>query len=145
MSERIGLFDNVKTCERCNRPLPSKYADIVCPACKEHQLFWEVKEFIRANIVNEHDVAEHFNIPLKKVKGWIREGRIEYRTDNPEDNIAAIHCIECGAPIAYGTLCQDCMRIANVGMGYSAFQKEKYVDSEMRFIDHGRKDNGKGH
>lgn len=135
MSELTGLFGNVKLCQKCNRPLPQSYSEDLCPACKDRQLFWEVKEYIRANIVNEHDVAEHFNIPLKQVKGWIREGRIEYRTENPQENLSAIHCKQCGAPITFGTLCSNCMRTPNASKGYAALPNNKNSDSRMRFID----------
>lgn len=66
--QQQGLFNNYKYCERCNRPLPLTYEDAICPDCQNQELFTNVKEYIRANDVTEYDVAEHFNIPLSKVK-----------------------------------------------------------------------------
>ena len=78
MAVEEGLFGKYKQCEFCGRPLPKNYEGDLCPRCKDNQLFREVKHFIRSNNVNEYEVAAHFDIPLKQVKEWIRDGRIEY-------------------------------------------------------------------
>ena len=105
MAVEEGLFVKYKQCEFCGRPLPKNYEGELCPRCKDNQLFNEVKHFIRSNNVNEYEVAAHFGIPLKQVKEWIRDGRIEYRTKNAASNVSALHCQQCGAPITFGTLC----------------------------------------
>ena len=70
--------DKYKYCEFCGRTLPKHYEGTLCPTCQEAQLFRNVRDYIRANTVNEYEVAEHFHIPLRQIKEWIREGRIEY-------------------------------------------------------------------
>ena len=105
MAVEEGLFGKYKQCEFCGRPLPKNYEGDLCPRCKDNQLFSEVKHFIRSNNVNEYEVAAHFDIPLKQVKEWIRDGRIEYRTANAASNVSALHCQRCGAPVTFGTLC----------------------------------------
>ena len=60
------LFDNIKECKSCKRPLPPDYDEDLCPRCKEIQLFHDVKDYIRANDVNEYEVAEHFQIPKNR-------------------------------------------------------------------------------
>lgn len=87
MSEAVnaGLFHNFRVCAVCGRRLPEAYDEELCPSCKNEQLLHEVKDFIRANDVNEYQVAGHFNIPVSTVKNWIREGRIEYRTKKMAD------------------------------------------------------------
>ena len=69
--------DKYKYCEFCGRTLPKHYEGTLCPTCQEAQLFRNVRDYIRANTVNEYEVAEHFHIPLRQIKEWIREGRIE--------------------------------------------------------------------
>ena len=125
---------NFKECEFCGRPLPIHYEKTLCPNCLEAQLFRDVKEYIRANQVNEYNVAEHFNIPLKQVKAWIRDGRIAYRLDTPTGNLAHIHCQKCGAPISFGSLCPKCLKQINGNKGYS---NETFADQEsrMRYLD----------
>ena len=69
-----------KYCEFCMVPIPRSQEIPYCPACQEKIIFHHVKEYIRENDVNEFQVADHFNIPLRMVKNWIKEGRIEGRS-----------------------------------------------------------------
>ena len=127
------LFENYKQCEMCKCPLPLDYKGELCPHCTEIRLFQDVKDYIRANDVNEFDVANHFNIPLKQVKAWIREGRIEYKEPN-KTTLTGLHCQRCGAPVAFGTLCPKCLKIMNGNKGYEV-KKPDYTNDKMRFLD----------
>ena len=135
MATEEGLFGNYKKCEFCGRPLPVHFESNLCPKCQDTQLFRQVKEFIRSNDVNEYEVAEHFHIPLKQVKEWIRDGRIEYRTDDPSKNISSMHCQRCGAPITFGTLCSKCLNVLNGGHGTSSKSGSIQNDSRMHYLD----------
>ena len=44
MEHSQSLFDNVKVCENCKRPLPYNYTEALCPRCLDMMLFREVKE-----------------------------------------------------------------------------------------------------
>ena len=127
------LFGNYKECEYCKRTLPIHYEKTLCPNCLDAQLFHEVKDFIRSNNVNEYEVAEHFGIPIKQVKAWIREGRIEYRTSESGSSIS-MHCQRCGAPVSFGTLCPKCLKLLNGNKGVS-MQKLNSGDSKLRYLD----------
>ncbi|MDC7301863.1 hypothetical protein [Agathobacter ruminis] len=127
-----GTHDEYKECQYCHRPLPASYEEDLCPACKDNLLFQEVKDFIRQNNVNEYQVADHFQIPVRKIKHWIKEGRIEYRITS-EESLTAVHCQRCGAPVSFGTLCPKCLKLLNHNIrGYQVqeFQKDS---SRMRF------------
>ncbi len=127
-----SLFDNSpKICKECHRILPKDYTEEICPACKERELFSKVKDFIRENDVTEFDVAEHFQIPLHKVKGWIREGRIQYK-ELHTSSIVSLHCQQCGEPIAFGTLCPKCQR--KVSTSGSAVATTKDHDNRFRYL-----------
>ena len=125
------LFDNYKYCSVCRKPLSLDYKGDLCPFCIDQQLLHEVKEFIRENDVNEYDVASYFNIPLPKVKNWIREGRIEYK-DKRLNNIM-FHCAKCGEPITFGTHCAKCMR--QQGTVVHASSSHAGEPSRMRYLD----------
>lgn len=132
--EQISLFDNLKFCSVCRRPLPTNYEGTICPGCIENQLFNEVKEYIRSKDVTEYQVAEHFNIPHRKVKQWIEEGRIEYK-EQDNSKIMQIYCSKCGAPIAFGNFCQKCYKAKyNTKAGYAPL-KEGAEENKMRFLD----------
>ena len=102
MDNPKSLFNNnTKVCENCKRPLPHDYKENLCPRCLDLALFREVKEFIRTHDVNEYEVAEHFKIPLRQVKSWIKDGRIEYKQSESASTIAGLHCQRCGAPVTH--------------------------------------------
>lgn len=128
-----GLFGNYKYCAYCKRPLPIHFEPDLCPKCQDADLFRRVKEFIRANTVNEYEVASHFHIPLKQVKEWIREGRIEYKEETAK-TVVGLRCMHCGAPVTFGTLCSKCLKQLNGNKGYSP-DKNSSEDSRMRFLD----------
>lgn len=121
--------ETVKTCPQCGTQLHEMYPHELCPICIEQNLFNEVKEYIRENDVREQDVAEHFNIPVRKVRGWIREGRIQYKGDD-KDTISGINCRICGKPIAFGVTCPECHNLHNLQI--VAAQKKE--DAAMRFL-----------
>jgi RNA polymerase subunit RPABC4/transcription elongation factor Spt4 len=104
-----ALNESQKSCTRCGRILPDVYQPDICPACEEMILFNKVKAFIRENDVKEADVAREFHLPLSKVRGWIREGRIEYKGIGGE-KIGGVFCHSCGKPIDFGTECPECHR-----------------------------------
>lgn len=130
-----SLFNNLKVCENCKRPLPYDYKETLCPRCLDMALFREVKEFIRTHDVNEYEVAEHFNIPLRQVKDWIKDGRIEYKDSDPNATIAGLHCQRCGAPVSFGTLCPKCLRLLNGNKVFSAGYKAGNDKSRMYHLE----------
>lgn len=132
MQTDFGLFNKYKYCEYCGRPLPIHYEDNLCPNCRDTQLFRDVKEYIRSNIVNEYEVADHFHIPLRQVKEWIREGRIEYREDDVAATRIGMHCQRCGAPVTFGALCPKCLKLLNSGSGTAVGEMN---DTRMRYLD----------
>lgn len=138
MEDHIGLFGTYKQCEFCNRPLPIKYEFDLCPRCQENKLFEDVREYIRGNDVNEFEVATHFGISVRKVRDWIREGRIEYKAKDEETQkiLANLRCEICGAPVQFGVLCTKCSRNLHAKKGYGAFSIPNNEESRMRFIDH---------
>ena len=123
MATQKSLFNNYKQCDICKRPLPAK-------------LFHQVKDYIRNNDVNEYQVAAHFHIPLHRVKVWIREGRIEYKTSPNDNTINGLHCQRCGAPVNFGALCPKCLKQVNSGKGYHVKKRNDDDDEKMRFLDH---------
>ncbi|MGN0342471.1 MAG: hypothetical protein ACI4DO_06740 [Roseburia sp.] len=125
-----------KYCQRCKRVLPPSYAGELCNACQETELFARVRDYVRKYNVNEYQVAEHFNISVHLVKRWIREGRIEYRSQS-EAQIMANYCVHCGAQVSFGSLCPKCLRLLNgnpKGFGYAPNQPDE-EEGKMRFLD----------
>lgn len=136
MQKQVNLFSDLKQCEICGRPLPNSLKETLCTHCQETKLFQDVKEYIRSYDVNEYMVAERFNIPIKKVKGWIREGRIEYKDQEAQKTIEGLHCQKCGVPITFGTVCTKCMKLQNGMKGYeNRVLTADSKNNKMRFLD----------
>lgn len=121
----------VKQCVRCGRDMHEIYPKDICPVCEEIELFHHVKEFIRENVdVREQDVADKFNIPIGKVRGWIREGRIQYKEDKSE-KIVDLKCKICGKPIAFGVTCAECHSLQQLQV---VAGMNKMEDGRMHFL-----------
>lgn len=130
--EQNDLFRDYKYCELCGKPLALSYKESLCPFCKDQKLFHSVREYIRANDVTEYDVSEHFQIPLQRIKKWIKDGRIEYREQAQASSIMSTHCQHCGAPVTFGTLCPKCLRLMNSGHGTAATFESS---TKMHYLD----------
>lgn len=134
MAEIEGLLGKYRQCSFCGRPLPRGFEGDMCPACMEQELFREVKDFIRSHEVNEYQVAEHFNIPVRVVKNWIKDGRIEYK-EIGNDNIIGLHCQRCGSPVSFGTLCPKCLKLLNSNHGYAANNSFQNDGGRIHYLD----------
>ena len=99
----------MKECITCSRYLSDGYKDSICPVCKELALFDNVKEYIRNNNVNVCQVAKHFQISVRQVRKWIKEGRIDYKVTSKDEG-QLLYLIDCGCSMkAAGTiLCPKC-------------------------------------
>ena len=124
------------SCPQCGRILSANVpSGELCSACRELNLFADVREYIRENDVNEFEVAIHFNIPRSKVKGWIEDGRIEYKEEGGTRFLGQGQCELCGAPIAFGSLCTNCKRKLDdkKKQGYAIIKPVDEEDDRMRF------------
>lgn len=130
MNAEKGAYNYCKTCGRILAPT---YKGELCPGCEENRLFDKVRDFIRKNDVTETQVAEHFGIPQKKVKGWIKDGRIEYKDDGDIRALVSLRCERCGATVTFGTLCSRCLRLMNSGK--YEYKGGELEDNKMRFLD----------
>ena len=133
------LFDHQSGyCAWCHRPLKEDSESDLCPGCQESMRFREVREYVRKHNVNEFQLAETFGIPLRQVKQWIREGRLEYKEDAFQ-RLTNLHCQNCGREIKFGNLCPECTR-ASYGIqgGFETFKRSD-ADEQMRFYDKKRK------
>ena len=126
-------YTSYKYCSMCGRSMPIDYEKDFCPACEDDVLFKEVREYIRSHDVTEFELAEIFHISQNKVRRWIKEGRIEYVTD--ENKMMNTRCQRCGAPVSFGTLCTECMRIMNGSKEVSYTSTGAKKDrNRMRFL-----------
>lgn len=135
MNSYVALFSEYKACKFCQKRLPNSYEGELCQTCYNAELLSDVKDYIRENVVNEYEVASHFDIPLRQVKEWIREGRIEYnKTSGP--TLSSISCQTCGCSIAFGTQCSKCLRQNKNGTKGHAISNLNSEENKMFFIEY---------
>lgn len=134
LEQKKALFADYFYCVCCKKLLPTEYEFDMCPLCIENELFKKVREYIRANDVTEYDVAKAFDLPIARVKSWIRQGRIQYKEDKNKKLIGH-HCARCGELIAQGDFCVNCRHILARQKGTVALDLERFEDSRMRYLD----------
>ncbi|MEG0806004.1 MAG: hypothetical protein RR364_05375 [Lachnospiraceae bacterium] len=134
MEKQMALFDNYKYCASCRRLLAPTYEFDICPSCMEQELFKEVREYIRKNDVTEFDVAEHFQLPIRRVRTWIREGKIEYQ-NNSSKQVMGAHCARCGELVKSGELCQKCIALLKRPKATIGFSQDIIDAGKMHFLD----------
>jgi hypothetical protein len=131
-NQTTGLFASYKVCSICGKRLPDSYMEDCCPGCLDAKLLRDAKDYIRENNVNEYQVAEHFDIPVRIVKDWIREGHIEYRSTG--SSTFTLHCQHCGAPVTFGSVCPTCLKLMN-SSGKGGFRSvASDSNHQMRFL-----------
>lgn len=123
-----------KFCKMCKRMLPVSYKGEYCGDCEDLLLFDRVRDFVRSHEVNEYQLAEYFDIPLRQVKQWIREGRMEYK-ERSQKNLMHSYCVHCGARVDFGSLCPKCLKLLNGSPKGYGLVLSKEEESKMRFIE----------
>lgn len=119
-----------RICKNCGSVFLSRHSRPICNSCYEEVLFSQVKKYIRENEVTEFEVANYFRIPIRLVKKWIRQGRVDYKENKLSTENR--HCKTCGTRINFGNYCCDCLR----------FVAEERFDAELGFeaqLEHERK------
>ena len=78
---------------------------------------------------------------MASVKGWIKEGRIEYKemVDGKRSINNHLSCERCGAPVTFGTLCSKCLKLLNKNMHGYDLHKHQPDDDRMRFLNNNKK------
>lgn len=96
-------------CEHCGKVFNSNGFFKVCPGCMERDEndFTKIKEYLYERPCSKiFEVANDLNMPVKKIKRYLRENRLEII----EKNNHFLFCEMCGKPIRSGKYCDECYR-----------------------------------
>jgi len=75
-------------CKGCGQTFARLNGQGFCEKCADYELYKKVKDYVRSHDnVNEWMVADVFDIPVERVKNWIREGYLSYKD---QKNVAPI-------------------------------------------------------
>ena len=98
----------LKNCRRCNKIYAYIAGLPICSECvkEEERIFDKVSIFIRDHPgVKLTEVAEELDISYEKLMKYVKEGRLQIKTD---DGGFVMFCEKCGAMISKGRFCKGC-------------------------------------
>lgn len=102
-------------CPRCGKVFV-KISKPICEQCvkEEEQIFDKVRDYIKENPDKTvAQVAEECEVTVKRILGYIRDGRIDASGGMKDD----ISCSKCGKPIRGGRMCEKCVLETNFTVG----------------------------
>ncbi len=130
---------DARNCRMCGKMFNYISGRQICSNCKKdlEEKFAEVKEYVREHKdASIAEVSEELSVPVKQIKDWIREERLQFSAATGE-----ICCENCGKPITTGKFCDNC-RKKMVNKLDNAYQKpqveikrDRKTNPKMRFLD----------
>jgi flagellar operon protein (TIGR03826 family) len=131
---------NIRNCKRCGTIF--QYAgNRLCHQCleKDEEDFKRVKEYLDENFkATITEVANNLEISVEKIRGYMRDGRIEVVANSGMDILS---CDSCGTSISKGRFCASCqsklVRGLNqagetMGSGKSSSQKDEDKEEDPK-------------
>jgi ribosomal protein L32 len=94
-------------CYSCKKLFTYITGEKLCPSCRSvlEEKYKLVKQYIEENPSSAATVvAEDCEVPVKQIKKWVRENKLEFA----DDSLAGIECERCGKQIHNGRFCKDC-------------------------------------
>lgn len=94
------------TCLSCGEQFSSGKNKQVCLEClqSENKMFNVIRNYLYAHHgASPNEVVQATGISVSVIMRFLKEGRLE-----TTGNIKLINCEECGKPIDYGRLCNQC-------------------------------------
>jgi flagellar operon protein (TIGR03826 family) len=100
----------IKNCRSCGKIFTYMGGQPICRECRniEEEQFKKVKEYLYENPgATITEIAMELDISVKKIKQYLREGRLEIIND---DGNMMLECERCGKAIKTGRYCELCQR-----------------------------------
>lgn len=119
----------IRNCRKCSRIFADDNFDL-CPICRDKDMeeFKRVKDYLYdypgADI---QTVSRETNVSTKKIIRFLREGKLEIRSDSPN---LLLDCERCGTLINTGRFCNKC--IAEMEREFKSVLPKKEISSTRR-------------
>ncbi|HHV59487.1 MAG TPA: MerR family transcriptional regulator [Clostridiaceae bacterium] len=131
-----------RNCIRCGKVFTYVYGLPICNDCRkqDEEDFKRVKEYLYDNPgASMSQVASDLGISVKKIKNFLREGRLEIVGDGAN---MFLECERCGKSIKSGLYCEECERALKEDLTKTASELKKelnpkddwYKDGKMRYL-----------
>jgi len=124
---------DVRNCRRCGKIFNYLGGPPICPVCKglDEEDFKRIKEYLYDNPgASLSEVSNVLEISVEKIKGFLREGRLEIVGD---DGNMILQCENCGKSIKSGRYCSECERELAKGFQETANRmSESLSNSSMK-------------
>ncbi|MCX7746379.1 MAG: MerR family transcriptional regulator [Clostridia bacterium] len=101
---------DVRNCRRCGKIFTYTGGMQICHICKEQDEidFRKVKEYLYNHPgATMSEVSSALEISVERIKGYLREGRLEIVGDMGN---LILECESCGKAIRSGRFCDECSR-----------------------------------
>ncbi len=121
---------DARNCRMCGRLFTYTGGIAVCKYCREkdEEDFKKVKDYLYENPgATLNEIASELNIGVKKIKYYLKEGRLEII--NPEGNMV-LECEKCGRSIKTGRYCDGCQKDITRGLSDAASQLRKGIETD---------------
>ncbi|ODM27318.1 MerR family transcriptional regulator [Clostridium sp. Bc-iso-3] len=121
---------DVRNCRRCGRLFNYIGGRPICHDCKrqDDEEFKKVKEYLyehpKASII---EVSNALEISVPKIKGYLREGRLEIVGG---DGNVVLECERCGKSINTGRFCNECSRELTDGLKSTTEEMNKSIPDD---------------
>lgn len=101
---------DVRNCKKCNKIFNYIGGAQICPDCKQEdeEDFKKVKEYLYDHPkASMYEVSKELNISIQRIKGYLKEGRLEIVGDGGN---MFLECERCGKSISSGRYCNECSK-----------------------------------
>jgi len=119
----------LKNCPECGKLFVYVHRNL-CPDClkKDEENFEQVREYLNNNPkATIEEVSKGTDVPVKKILGYLKEGRLILQSNNV--NIT-LNCEICGEPILTGRICAKCT--SRFKKALINAKKTMFLDEEMK-------------
>lgn len=121
---------DVRNCKKCNKIFNYIGGIQICMDCKQEDEvnFKKVKEYLYDHPKSSmFEVSNELGISIQKIKGYLKEGRLEIVGDGGN---MFLECERCGKSISSGRYCNECSKDVSNDLKSVADQMNKAVAEE---------------
>ncbi len=126
-----------RNCSRCGKLFTYAYGTVLCDSCKksDEDDFRKVKDYLYNHPgANLSKIAIDLDISVKRIKNFLREGRLEISGDGAN---LFLDCEKCGMSIKTGLYCEECEKALKNDLSKTASELSKSLNNTNKWSKEG--------